>query len=320
MTSDLPSVTHPTTTGSLGTRLRAGREALGLSATEAATKLRVSLTIIEAIERDDLDRLGAPVYARGYLSSYARLVGLPIVVVSNAMQNQRDDPAPQLQSASNVSHGRFLVDRYTRRAASIVLTASIVVPVIWLATEERLPVQPVTLRSLQLVPAGTEVSQPQGTSHVDAAFVGPPAELAGVASKRSISSISMPNTVEPDMAVVASFAPFMSGRSELRSESASEAPSSSEEVADNDGWLLRFRGDSWVEITDHDGNRLEFGVVRAGSEKRYSSARLAKVALGNASVVEVIREGQPLQLAPFQRANVARFAVSSGGELKPSGG
>ncbi|MGQ0798710.1 MAG: helix-turn-helix domain-containing protein [Pseudomarimonas sp.] len=304
-------------TGSLGTRLRAGRESLGLSAAETAIKLRVSLNIVEAIERDDLGRLGAPVYARGYLSSYARLVGLPIVVVNNAMQRQGDDPAPQLQSASHVSHGRFLVDRYARRAASIVLTASIVVPVIWLATEERLPVQPVTLRSLEVVPAQTGVVQSQPTAQFDAAFVGPPVELAGSPSQAGKTN---PYVLEPDMAVVASFAPFMSARGQVRNEPAHGPDSGTEQVADNSGWLLRFRGDSWVEITDYEGNRLEFGVVRAGSEKRYSSARVAKVALGNASVVEVIREGQPLQLAPFQRANVARFAVSSGGELKPSGG
>jgi len=317
MTFDVPSVTHSATTGSLGARLRAGREALGLSAAEAATRLRVSLSIVEAIERDDLDRLGAPVYARGYLSSYARLVGLPSVVVTNALQYLGDDPTPQLQSASHVSHGRFLVDRYARRAASIVLTASIVVPVIWLATEERLPVQPVTLRSLEVVAAGSELAKAQPTAQFDAAFVGPPADLAGSVRQAGGSNAS---ALEPDMAVVASFAPFMSARSEVRNETATGPDSNPDQVADNTGWLMRFRGDSWVEITDHDGHRLEFGVVRGGSEKRYSSARVAKVALGNASVVEVIREGQPLQLAPFQRANVARFAVSSGGELKPSGG
>lgn len=316
MTIDLPSPTQATMTGSLGSRLRAGREALGLSAVDAAAKLRVSLTIVEAIEQNNFERLGAPVYARGYLSSYARLVGLPTLVVDNAMVSQ-GDPAPQLQSASHVSHGRFLVDRYSRRAASIVLTASIVVPVIWLATEERLPVQPVTLRSLEALPVGTEVAQPPSASQADATSLGPPAGLAGTPNETRVVSA---RTVEPDMAVVASFAPFMSGRGEGLSEPVGGSASDSDPAADNNGWVLRFRGDSWVEIIDHAGNRLEFGVVRGGSEKRYSSASVAKVALGNASVVEVIREGQPLQLAPFQRANVARFAVSSGGELKPSGG
>jgi len=316
MSSDLPAVTLATTISSLGARLRAGREALGLSAAEAATKLRVSVTLIEAIERDDFDRLGAAVYARGYLTSYARLVGLPIVVVANAMQSQVD-PAPQLQSASQVSHGRFLVDRYARRAASIVLTASIVVPVIWLATEERLPLQPVTLRSLDAFPAGAPPAQLGATDPLEAEFVGPPAELAAAIDKMGAAK---PAVAESDLPVVASFAPFMSARSELRGDTSGGVSAAVEPTADAEGWLLRFRGDSWVEITDQDGRRLEFGVVRAGSEKRYPTARVAKVALGNASVVEVIRNGQPLQLAPFQRANVARFAVSSGGELKPSGG
>jgi cytoskeleton protein RodZ len=42
------------------------------------------------------------------------------------------------------------------------------------------------------------------------------------------------------------------------------------------------------------------------------------VALGNAGGVEVRRGAEALDLQPFRRANVARFAVSSDGSLQPS--
>ncbi len=273
------------------------------SVAEVAGRLKLPVAIIEAIERDDLERLGASVYARGYLVSYARLVSVPVVVVDSAMQ-QIATPLPPLHSATHVSHGRYLVERYARRAASIVLTASIVVPVVWLATEQRLPVQPAALQSLES-PTMADAADATGQAPPEHAsdFVGPPSGLAGAASVGPIA------TADLDSPVVASFAPFLGSRASAR-----------EEPAGVRGWKLVFRGDSWVEIVDRDGRRLEFGVIRAGSERRYPNGTLARVALGNATVVDVERDGEKLPLAPFQRANVARFAVSSDGELTPAGG
>ncbi len=293
-----PPASHP---ASMGSRLRAGRESLGLTAAETAVKLRISLAIVEAMERDDLSRLGAPVYARGYLASYARLVDVPTLMIDSALREQEAPLAP-LHSAAYQSRGRFLVDRYARRAASIVLTASIVIPVVWLATEERLPVQPSALRSLDVTTIGsgqTGVALPPAAS--DATLTGPPDSLAGAPARVASTSDDTP--------VMASFAPFLSAR-----------PAPSADPVLESGWTLRFKGDSWVEIIDREGRRLDFGVIPAGSERHYPAGSVAKVAIGNAGVVEVLRDGEAQSLAPFQRANVARFAVSSAGELTPAGG
>jgi cytoskeleton protein RodZ len=277
-----------------------------MSVADMAARLRVSLAIVEAMERDDLDRLGATVYARGYLASYARVVELPLVLVDRVLQ-QHTTPLPVLHSTTHVSHGRFLIDRYARRAASIVLTASIVVPVVWLATEERLPVQPLALRSLDapVLDSAADTMLRDGTT-AELSTVGPPEFLAGGVEKLTAPAIDSPAIDSP---VMASFTPFLNSRSAVRVDEPVGA-----------GWLLQFRGDSWVEIVDHDGRRLEFGVIRAGSERRYPAGSIARVALGNAGVVTVVRDGEPMPLAPFQRANVARFAVSSTGELSPAGG
>jgi cytoskeleton protein RodZ len=41
------------------------------------------------------------------------------------------------------------------------------------------------------------------------------------------------------------------------------------------------------------------------------------VVLGNASAVEVQQAGSTVDIAPYRRANVARFTVSSDGSLAP---
>jgi cytoskeleton protein RodZ len=64
-----------TSGSSPGARLRAAREARGLSIEDVAERLRLSAALVLAMEQDRLALLGAPVFARGHLRNYAVLVG-----------------------------------------------------------------------------------------------------------------------------------------------------------------------------------------------------------------------------------------------------
>lgn len=78
---------------------------------------------------------------------------------------------------------------------------------------------------------------------------------------------------------------------------------------------MNFLGESWVEVLDTRGMRIERGLVAAGEERRYAPGQVGSVTIGNADAVEVRVAGQSLDLAPYRSANVARFAVSSSGEI-----
>ncbi|MEL1264346.1 helix-turn-helix domain-containing protein [Pseudoxanthomonas putridarboris] len=85
-------------------------------------------------------------------------------------------------------------------------------------------------------------------------------------------------------------------------------------------WLsLRFKGDSWVEVNAPDGRKVEHALIKSGEERRYARGEVGRVKLGDATAVEVQHAGSTVDLAPYQRANVARFAVSSEGSLAPVG-
>jgi cytoskeletal protein RodZ len=62
--------------GSLGAWLRQQREARGVSLRDIADASKISLRYLEALERDRFDILPAPVFAKGFLREYARVVGL----------------------------------------------------------------------------------------------------------------------------------------------------------------------------------------------------------------------------------------------------
>src|SRR5687767_12096494 len=61
----------------IGARLRTARERTGLTPLQAAERLHMDQNIIDALEAESFETLGAPVYVRGHLKRYAELVGEP---------------------------------------------------------------------------------------------------------------------------------------------------------------------------------------------------------------------------------------------------
>jgi cytoskeleton protein RodZ len=59
----------------IGARLRAARERVGLTLTQASEKLHVDPKSVVALESDEYDIFGAPVFTRGHIRRYSDLVG-----------------------------------------------------------------------------------------------------------------------------------------------------------------------------------------------------------------------------------------------------
>jgi cytoskeleton protein RodZ len=60
----------------LGERFRAAREARGMSISDVAEQIRIRSLYLAAIEDSNWNTIGAPVYVRGFLRTYARFLGL----------------------------------------------------------------------------------------------------------------------------------------------------------------------------------------------------------------------------------------------------
>jgi flagellar biosynthesis protein FlhG len=59
-----------------GSLLRQVREALGIELREIAERSKIGMAYLQAIEEERFNKLPAPVYVRGFLQEYARLLGL----------------------------------------------------------------------------------------------------------------------------------------------------------------------------------------------------------------------------------------------------
>ena len=274
---------------SLGHRLRSQRLAKQMRIEDVAVQLKLPTTIVDAMERDDHSMLGAAIFARGRLGNYARLVGVPAADVEAQFADAMTSLPPLVSSASSSRLERN-VRRFARQGIYIVLTATIVLPVVWLATQHQLPQAVASLTALDSSPVpaqNTIVAMGHGTN-------------AAAGDARSASP------------VVASIAPF--GSYGWASPSTTYPNG---KMTANTALQLRFSGDSWVDIVGIDGHVIERGAVEAGSVRNYQTVAVARVAIGNPGSVLVLRNGEPLDLKPFQGANQTRFTLSSDGKPAP---
>ncbi|WP_206858816.1 helix-turn-helix domain-containing protein [Lysobacter changpingensis] len=255
---------------SIGVRLKQAREEAGLSQEDVAASLKIPVKVIRQLESGDSSQLGAPVFVRGQLRSYARLLGVKFD--EELGQGARPIAPSELVSHTHTPRYRRVFEQATRRAIYIVLTAAIAVP-IWMASRE-LKKDDAKVESLDVASAP---AAPANNAQ--------PAAPAPVHRTPLVASMATLPTPAP--------------------------------AATQPALALNFIGNSWVEVRGADGRVIESGELGTGQQRTYAAGEVSRVVLGNSSAVEVRHAGRTVDLAPFSRANVARFTLSSDGSLTP---
>jgi cytoskeleton protein RodZ len=285
---------------SIGTRLRLAREQRGWSREEVANRLKLQIGLIRRLEEDEYNGIAHAVYLRGYLTSYSRLVGIPLELAEQVVE-ERGQQMP-LVSTGTVSRSRYMLDRYSVSATYLILTGLVVGPAVWLATHGGLEQN---LARTVLLDAPT--AQIESTL-IDPVAIGQ-AELPPQSTSTTMTSRSSQNEPAP---IVASMAPFTS-------MPPVPAPVVEPAVApEGNSVTLKLKDASWVEVTSGKGEKLEYGLLVAGTQRSYSSESPITVRIGNAEGAEVFIDGKLVDLAPFRRANVAHLKVSAEGTVAVS--
>ncbi|MBP7418330.1 MAG: DUF4115 domain-containing protein [Xanthomonadales bacterium] len=284
---------------SIGMRLRSARNAAGLSVEDVARSSRIGVGILTAIESDDLAALGAPIYARGYLRAYARAVGLPEAAVAGALE-ARAVPTPALVATQRTSRTHYLASRYAPPLAYALLTLVVLVPLV-MSLRPALSPAPVAMPELQPIDgSSTELGVPaapalppaspaaivQSSAYTDAVDAGPPEPPA-----------ALDQVDEPQRPVMAS----MAGMPEAKPA----GPLASRRV------VLRLSQQSWIELTGASGQRIEYGLLPAGSVREYQISGNASLRIGNVRGAALQIDGQAVDLAQHSAGNVARVQVGA---------
>ena len=285
-------------TPSFGNRLHAAHEARGLDLESCAHTLKLPARVLRQLERDEYDGIDSKIYLASYIGKYGQYLGINEVSIQVELDRIKQIEPP-LVATGGISHSRFLLDRYATAATYVILTAVIVVPMIWLGVRGTLDRDLSHLAPLDAAPVAQQDAPAAASS-------------AGSASHAIAQVTPPPVTPQPaqEQPLMASMAPFPN----LDSATAPAAPKPADVPAASVGTgghslSLTLSAASWVEVIDHDGTRLQYGLLPAGSSKTYHSDQPLDVRIGNSLGAQVSIDGQPVGLDDFKHANVAHFRV-----------
>jgi cytoskeletal protein RodZ len=143
-----------------GQALAARREERGLSIEQVAAATRIGAGHLRALEADDIGRIAAPVYARGYLRTYAMYLGLDPDALTADLPSR---PQPALDVKLGVTEPRphVVITTPAIAAALVVLLAGAFAGYAWRqVTAERRAGQVLSSPSPLITPAATPVASP----------------------------------------------------------------------------------------------------------------------------------------------------------------
>lgn len=310
-------------------KLIAARESLGISASALQRDLKLTSAVFSAIESGDLDQLGQPVFARGYIRNYCNRVGLdpePFVEQYNLAIGERPvKRRSAIKSAGSATAGTVM-KLNPRRASSLltllfrlVIIAALLAGLAFGASKINWPSlglsglfggsEPEEQQSSQLLPPlageseGLAIPIKTTTQEADRAT-----------EAETPKAIELPKPAEtPDLESKTAAVPVKTEQPQPVEKPEPNEPLTATPVksAGSDGVTIKFSDVSWLNIKDATGEALFNGLSKKGQDLTIKGKAPFSIVIGRANAVSSVTfDGSTVDLEPHTRKNVARLTLS----------
>jgi len=255
-----------------GELLAEARREQQIAVIEIAKELHLDEYKVRALERNDFDVIGAPVFAKGHLRKYAQLVKVDEAdVMADYYQLNRSAGAPPVISTRPKPRQVISLGPWVAVIGVIVVVAT---AYWWFAARETASEPPVT---------GEIAPLPQATEPLDEPQTDISDETQNVVADEPIVA------VEPEPAVEAV---IVGDDSVMRMS-------------------ITYSGDCWTEITDASGRRLFFDLGKAGRTVNLTGEAPFNVLFGDAANVSLEVNGDRFEIpAADRRGRTARLTIT----------
>jgi cytoskeleton protein RodZ len=326
-----------------GHLLREAREERGYSQKEVARDLHLTSKVIDALEESNFDIISSSLFARGYIRSYARHLGLDgqaLVAEFDAIYgvpNQNKKPMPGVHQLGQQSKPG---DTWVKLISIIFVIGLVVASVLWWQHQnggsmlQRL--NNVTLSNtaadlvvetlgeddnssdMELLAAnpsevGATVSDDQAAATEAPVQTLDVAEI--VAVKPIVTALSEAVSVSPEMSDVSDSSALNPEIIAVPAVAQTEESTGAADVAalgPNEALLMMaFDKDCWVEIKDGNGKMVLSDLYASGSTIEQVVTAPIEILLGRSSgVAQMTFNGEVIDLKPHTRKDIARLTLS----------
>ena len=301
-----------------GRLLRDARISMRLSVHDVAAQLYLDPHLIELLEADNYDQIGVPAYVCGYLRGYASLVNLNPESLINAF-NQLGIKPPDLLADVTRPNQASSQDTPVRAVTYLIIVSLTILVLTWWWQSTDMEKSGVASNQ------NDQVLPPPSKSDLNPEILSTPqrpitdnADIKADIELKAAASLSRPTSIT---------APGLSGLTPQQATSRvipdstdaitqPQPPSTVNYPADQKGLVLHAVEDSWVEISDANGQRLFFEMARQGNTYTLNGQPPFKILIGYGPGIQIEYNGVPFDHLPHTHNNVAKFTLGQKPEVE----
>jgi cytoskeleton protein RodZ len=294
-----------------GHLLRQAREEQGLSQKETARDLHLTSKVINAIEEDNFELIPSFVFARGYIRSYARHLGLDgqaLVAEFDLAYGVPNNSAKPMSAIRKGVQQSKPGDTWVKLISIVFVVGLVAASIVWWQSQNGSQMLPqLSSGAAQELPSDTLV---EGLDTDDVNL-----DLLLLSTNESEVDAIVPEAesiIESEQAQVVVVEPVVDPGAEAVTEQVPKEVTDAVVLLPSQAQLVMvFDKDCWVEIKDANGKMVLSDLYSAGDTIEQVITAPIEVLLGRSSGVATMTfDGRTIDLKPHTRKDIARLTLS----------
>ena len=291
---------------------------MGLSIEDVATRMHLSITILESIEENNFDDITAPIFVKGYLRAYARIVSLDEDEMIQQYQNYYSEEDPPISSTSNLAPEISSDDARIKWTTYLVIIGLLGLLAVWWWNQYQIKTDVVSLDADQTstmqqseivsdtttdgieATIGTTVDTVEEINVLTAPVEDQETLTAVVEAQESVSPVAE----EPEVEAVAEQVEAEEQQVvEVAVDEAAVEETLGAAPAGTNQLKIIVHAETWIDVKDAGGDQLVRDLVRADQTLNLTGKAPFAVFLGNGHGVELIYDDQTIDISDRIRDN-----------------
>ena len=294
-----------------GHLLRQAREEQGLSQKETARDLHLTSKVINAIEEDDFELIPSFVFARGYIRSYARHLGLDgqaLVAEFDLAYGVPNNSAKPMSAIRKGVQQSKPGDTWVKLISIVFVVGLVAASIVWWQSQNG-------SQMLPQLSSGAAQELPSDALVEDLDADDADLDLLLLSTNESEVDAIVPEAesiIESEEAQVVVVEPVVDPVAKAPTEQAPKKVTDAVVLLSNQAQLVMvFDKDCWVEIKDANGKMVLSDLYSAGDTIEQVITAPIEVLLGRSSGVATMTfDGRTIDLKPHTRKDIARLTLS----------